>query len=83
MPSANVCQQLMYVNACAGVPQHVRDYRACQHMLGECYAMLGHAKTILYSSILYIIVYNFWGTQLLSAYMMCVLCILWFLQTLS
>jgi len=44
MPSANVCQLLMYVNACRSVPGHVRDYTACQHMLGECYAMLGSAN---------------------------------------
>jgi len=48
-PSANVCQVLMYVNAilCQGIPGHVRDYRACQHMLGECYAMLGNANMCL------------------------------------
>ena len=49
MPSANVCQVLMFVNAilCQGVLEHARDYRACQHMIGECYAMLGHANMCL------------------------------------
>jgi len=37
----------MYVIACGGVPTRVRDYRACQHMLGECYSMIGHAKMCL------------------------------------
>ena len=47
MPSSNVCQVLMYVNACQSVPGHVGDYKACQHMLGECYAMLGPANMCL------------------------------------
>ena len=49
MPSANVCQVLMYINAilCQGVLGHARDYKACQHMLGECYDMLGHANMCL------------------------------------
>ena len=31
MPSSNVCQVLMFVNAilCQGVPGHARDYRSC------------------------------------------------------
>jgi hypothetical protein len=49
MPSANVCQVLMFVNAilCQGVPGQARDYRSCQHMIGECYAMLSHANICL------------------------------------
>ena len=49
MPSANVFQVLMFVNAilCQGVPGHARDYRECQPMIGECYAMLGHANMCL------------------------------------
>ena len=49
MTSANVCQVLMFVNAilCQGVPGHARDYKACQRMIGECYAMLGHANMCL------------------------------------
>jgi len=48
-PSTNVCQVLMFVNAILfqGVPGHARDYRACQHMIVECYAMLGHANMCL------------------------------------
>ena len=46
MPSANVCQVLMFVNAilCQGVLGHARDYKECQNMIGECYAMLWHAN---------------------------------------
>ena len=45
---SNTCQVLMYVNAiCQGVPRHVRDYKACQHMLGECYFMLGPTNMFL------------------------------------
>ena len=49
MQHVNVCQVLMVVNAilCQGVRGHARDYRACQHMIGECYAMLGHANMCL------------------------------------
>ena len=47
MSSANMCQLLMYVNARKNFPGHVRDYRACQHMLGECYVVLGHANICL------------------------------------
>lgn len=47
MPSANVCKVLMYVNACQVIPGHARDYKACQHMLGECYVVLGHANMCL------------------------------------
>jgi len=49
MTSANVCQVLMFVNAksCQGVLGHVRDYKECQHMIGECYAMLWHANMCL------------------------------------
>lgn len=49
MLSANVCQVLIFANEilCEGVPRNVRYYRACQHMIGECYAMLGHAKMCL------------------------------------
>jgi len=49
MLSANVCQVLMFVNAilCQGVLGHARDYMACQHMIGECYVMLGHANICL------------------------------------
>ena len=46
MPSANVCQVLIFVNAilCQGVPGHARDFREFQHMIGEFYAMLWHAN---------------------------------------
>jgi len=46
MPSANVCQVLIFVNAilCEGVPGHARDYMEYQHMIGECYVMLWHAN---------------------------------------
>ena len=49
MPSANVCQVLMFVNAilCQGFLGHARDYKECQHMIGECYAMLWHANMFL------------------------------------
>ena len=49
MPSANVCQVIMFVNAilCQCVPRNARAYRACQHMIGEWYAMLGHANMYL------------------------------------
>ena len=47
MPSSNVYQVLMYVNVCQNVPQNARDYKACQHMQGECYAMLGSANMCL------------------------------------
>jgi len=49
IPSSNVCPMLMFVNAilCEGVTGHARDYRACQHIIGECYAMLGHANMCL------------------------------------
>ena len=49
MPSSNVCQVLMFANAILfqGVLGNVRDYRACQHMIGECYAMPGHANMCL------------------------------------
>lgn len=49
MPSANECQVLIFVNEilCQGVPQHARDYRACKNMIGECYAILGHANMYL------------------------------------
>ena len=43
---SNTCQVLMFVNAilCQGVLGHARDYRAWQHMIGECYAMIWHAS---------------------------------------
>jgi len=44
---SNTCQVLMYINAFQGVPGHARDYRAFQHMLGECYDMLWHANMCL------------------------------------
>ena len=47
MPSSNVCQVLMYVNACQSVSGYARDYKVCQHMLGECYAMIGHVNIFL------------------------------------
>lgn len=49
MPSANVCQALMFVNAilCQGVPGHARDYMVCEHMIGGYYAMLGHVNMCL------------------------------------
>ena len=47
MPSSNVCQVLMYVNACQSVTGHARDYKACQHMVGEFYAMLGPSNMCL------------------------------------
>jgi len=34
----------MDVNACQGVLGHARDYKGCQHILGDCYVMLGHAN---------------------------------------
>ena len=39
----------MFVNAILyqGVPGNARDYKACQHMLGECYVVLGHANMCL------------------------------------
>ena len=39
----------MFVNVilCEGVLGNARDYRACQHMIGECYVMLGHANMCL------------------------------------
>ena len=47
MPSSNVCQVLMYFNTCQSVPCHAREYKACQHMLGECYVIIGPAKMCL------------------------------------
>lgn len=49
MPSANVFQVLLFFNTilCQGVPGHARDYTTCQHMIGDCYAMLGHANIFL------------------------------------
>ena len=46
MPSANVLQVLIVVNAilCQGVTGHDRDYKECQQMIRECYAMLWHAN---------------------------------------
>ena len=58
MPSANVCQVLMFVNVilCQGVPGYARDYRECQHMIGECHDMLGHASMCL--SVLLMAIYS-------------------------
>ena len=47
MPSANVFQVLIYGNASQSVLRYARDYRACQHMLGEYYVMLGLANMCL------------------------------------
>jgi len=48
MPSSNVCQVIMYVNACQSAPGNGRDYRACQNMLREClYSMLDLANMCL------------------------------------
>jgi len=47
MPSSNVCEVIMYVNAYKSVPWHARDYKAYQHMLGECYDMIGLANMCL------------------------------------
>lgn len=44
MPSSNVFQVIMYFNACQSVPGHARDHKACQHIVGECYAILGFAN---------------------------------------
>ena len=49
MPSANVCEVIMFVNAILyqGVPRHSRYCEEFQHMIGEGYAMLWHANMCL------------------------------------